>query len=153
MVDSKEKIYFITYFSSARKKFSDDELHSLLKNAREYNTKVGVTGMLMYYDGSFVQVLEGNKEAVNEVFERINKDNRHYQIIKIKEGFEIERVFDEWSMAFYSFRNEDFLNQDGFKRLVYHELFSDTKIDMNNPIIIVLKSFFEAQPLYRKLHN
>ena len=148
-----ENLYYITYFSSARRKLSEDELHSILKSARKYNITLGITGMLMYYDGSFVQVLEGNEDAVKKTFERINKDDRHYQIMKMKEGLEMKRVFDDWSMAFYSIKNEDFLYQDGFKRLVYQEIFGDEEMDMNNPILVVLKSFFEAQPLYRKLHN
>jgi hypothetical protein len=90
----------LLYLSSAGMKFSDVELVDLLKKARENNARVDVTGMLLYHDGNFLQVLEGEEAAVRSLFETISKDPRHQSVIKLIERPITERMFGDWSMAF-----------------------------------------------------
>ena len=49
----------IIYISSAAKKMDDDDLLDILKTSRENNKKNDISGMLLYDNGSFIQVLEG----------------------------------------------------------------------------------------------
>jgi len=90
----------VLYLSSAVQKFSDLELMTLLKKARENNTHVNVTGMLLYHDGNFLQVLEGDEADVRPLFEKIGQDPSHKTVIKLIERPLTERQFGEWSMAF-----------------------------------------------------
>lgn len=151
MLDSNTKTYYLMYFSAARTKFSQEELKALLEKCRENNQKNGISGMLMYYDGNFAQVLEGDYEIVKATFKKVANDPRHNQIIKVKEGYEDKRIFGDWSMAFYPLKVQDFSNVAGFKMFVYKEIFGDQKIEETHPILTVLKSFYENQPLYRRL--
>lgn len=151
MPENNTKIYYLMYFSAARTKLTEEELKNLLASCREYNQKNGITGMLMYYDGNFAQVLEGDYETVRATFSKIANDPRHNQIIKVKEGYEDKRIFGDWSMAFYPLKIQDFSNVSGFKMFVYKEIFGNQNIAENHPVLTVLKSFYENQPLYRRL--
>jgi hypothetical protein len=151
MQENNTKIYYLMYFSASRTKLSQEELKNLLSVCREHNQKAGITGMLMYYDGNFAQVLEGDYEAVKATFKKVANDPRHNQIIKVKEGYEDKRIFGDWSMAFYPLKASDFSNVAGFKMFVYKEIFGDQQIAESHPILTVLKSFYENQPLYRRL--
>ena len=55
-------MFYLIYVSSAIKLMHDDELLLLLEKARENNSRLGITGMLLYKEGNFMQMLEGGKE-------------------------------------------------------------------------------------------
>ena len=76
------------------------QIEQILEAARRNNEQIGVTGALMFTDGFFAQVLEGERAAVERTFDRIQLDDRHGQVTLL--GFEpvAERRFGEWSMAF-----------------------------------------------------
>lgn len=80
--------------------FSTSELEDLLEKCCLNNAILKITGILLYKDGSFFQILEGDKEVVETLFEKISKDKRHNQIIKvIMEPIE-ECSFAEWTMGY-----------------------------------------------------
>ena len=93
-------MYFILYLSSASHLMSDDELFELLEQAREKNKKIGVTGMLLYKGGNFLQFLEGEQDIVKALFQKIGKDPRHKDIVTIMEDETERRTFESWSMGF-----------------------------------------------------
>ena len=146
------KYYYIIYFSAATYKLSEYNLEALLQKAYQSNQALNITGILMYYDGAFAQVLEGDYAAVQQLYQKIGQDSRHHQIIQMKSGFSDKRLFADWSMAFYALKKEYFLQKAGFKSFVYNDIFKDDSIDDNHPIVIILKAFFESQPIYRQLH-
>ncbi len=80
--------------------FTTADLVSLLKCCRRNNTAAGVTGMLLYKAGNFMQVLEGEEEAVRRLHDKILRDPRHRGIITLTEHMVPERQFGEWSMGF-----------------------------------------------------
>ncbi len=94
----------IVYTSSARQEFSAADLKKLLVAARMRNKAVGVTGMLVFHDGAFLQAIEGEKRAVSEIFARVQNDPRHGDLVVLHRGPGPEqRVFGEWSMGFADF--------------------------------------------------
>jgi hypothetical protein len=89
------------YASAASRDFETDELAELLQVARENNAKLGLTGMLLYAEGSFFQVLEGEADVVDALYVKIKRDKRHDNLaLIIKEPIQ-ERYFDDWTMGFY----------------------------------------------------
>ena len=60
----------------------------------------GVTGALLFNEDLFAQVLEGPLEAVEQIFEQIQRDQRHSDVTILESGPAVERDFPEWSMAF-----------------------------------------------------
>ena len=64
------------------------------------NSATAITGMLLYKDGNFMQVLEGEEEAVRRVYARIGHDPRHRGLLTLLAGTQDERQFPDWSMGF-----------------------------------------------------
>jgi hypothetical protein len=93
-------MFSLTYVSSAAKPFSRDELRDLLEICNRNNRRRDVTGMLLYKDGNFMQVLEGEEASVREVHETISRDPRHFGLITLLQGMTPERQFPAWSMGF-----------------------------------------------------
>jgi hypothetical protein len=94
----------IVYTSIANDEFSPADLERLLAAARTRNKAVGVTGMLVFHDGTFLQALEGEKRAVNEVFASIRGDSRHRDVTVLHRGSGLEqRVFSDGPMGFADF--------------------------------------------------
>ena len=106
-------IQFI-YVSSAVKPFTNDELLQLLDKARENNEKLGITGMLLYKAGDFMQVLEGDDTAVRWLSSRISKDPRHRDVKALIDGPATEREFPDWSMGFRNLNDLDPLEVPGY---------------------------------------
>jgi hypothetical protein len=75
------------------------ELQGLLDECRRKNAVAGVTGILLHQKGSFFQVLEGDRDVVEALFERISEDKRHIRTTKIILEPITERAFGEWTMG------------------------------------------------------
>ena len=95
-------MYYLIYLSSAVKPMNYDELSALLKQCRNNNLRLGVTGMLLYQKGTFMQMLEGEKQVVIDLYDDIKKDERHTGFHIVLTGDIEERNFEDWSMGFYN---------------------------------------------------
>jgi hypothetical protein len=100
-------MYELVYCSTARQTLRREEILSLLKKAREFNSAHDITGCLLYYNQQFIQILEGEKEILKSLYDKIHLDNRHTQVTILSEGQKDERVFDDWTMAFYELSEND----------------------------------------------
>lgn len=89
----------LTYASRAVEPFDADAMSALLRHSRENNTRAGLTGMLMYKEGRFMQVLEGEDDAVRRLYAIIAADPRHDDVRMLLDDQIPERRFAEWSMA------------------------------------------------------
>ena len=96
----REPVITLIYASSATSFVSTDALQALLVQSRANNTRLGITGMLLYKDGNFMQVLEGDEAAVTTLYARITHDPRHYGIMHVIRRTIGQRHFSDWSMAF-----------------------------------------------------
>jgi Sensors of blue-light using FAD len=110
-------MFSITYVSSAIQPFSSHELRDLLEQCNGNNRKLDVTGMLLYKDGNFMQVLEGEEPSVRKVHETIGRDPRHRGLITLLQGITPERQFPEWSMGFRDL-GADLANPDGYSEFL-----------------------------------
>ena len=93
-------MFYLVYVSVAAENVSRDELLEILARSRTKNAEAGITGMLLYKDGNFMQVLEGEEQAVRDLYDRIRRDPRHLGIVTLVEGQRDERCFGDWSMGF-----------------------------------------------------
>jgi acylphosphatase len=106
----------IIYFSSASALYSKQDLLDILRIARSNNTRLGVTGILLYKDGSIMQVLEGEAEAVDPLFEVIQQDPRHKDVIVIDRAEIGQRGFADWSMGFRDLTDRDLSQLTGYSQ-------------------------------------
>ena len=100
-------MYELIYCSSSSNDLNSDDLKDILNTARTFNTKNNITGCLLYYKNEFIQILEGEKNIVQELYNNISNDKRHINTILVAEGEKVERSFDNWSMAFYELSDDD----------------------------------------------
>lgn len=91
---------YLIYISTAKRLLSEQELTEILTVSRENNAKNNLTGVLLYSEGTFIQLLEGEAEPLKLTYEAILKDERHKNIIKLTEGTIDERSFPDWTMGF-----------------------------------------------------
>lgn len=91
--------YQVLYRSRATIPPTAADLQRLLAHAREWNAEAGITGLLLYRDGRYVQVLEGPEAAMRAVYARIRHDPRHTQVVTVSEGLAPARRFPDWRMA------------------------------------------------------
>lgn len=92
----------LIYCSAANSPFSHDELGQLLTVARYNNARFGITGMLLYSEGSFFQVLEGEEDALERLLAIISRDERHAQLTVILREPIARRSFGDWTMGYAS---------------------------------------------------
>jgi len=78
------------------------KLYKILVDSRVSNKLADVTGLLVYVDGKFLQVLEGEQEVVTVLFEKISKDRRHKDVKVVYETGIERRTFNAWQMAYVS---------------------------------------------------
>jgi Sensors of blue-light using FAD len=107
-------LYCLVYTSIASKKMSDDDLKFLLKTIRKNNDIREVTGILLYLDPFFIQVLEGGEAVVTDLFNRIKQDSRHNKVSLIYKKPIEERYFSDWTMGFSKITYENVSTMEGF---------------------------------------
>ncbi|MFQ1699748.1 BLUF domain-containing protein [Loktanella agnita] len=89
----------LIYCSTAIRDVTDQELVDILRTARRNNIRNGITGMLMYHERAFLQVLEGAEEDVTACYDRIYRDPRHRGLITLDKAPASSRTFTDWSMG------------------------------------------------------
>jgi hypothetical protein len=126
-------MYYLIYFSKATKQMSDNELTLLVQQAKRYNHLHDLTGLLVYLEGIsdsgietlFMQMIEGSKEEVEKVFEKIKHDGRHSNVVLHKDGFSESRSFNDWSMKIERIRLSENLELSSMFELKEHVLQSN----------------------------
>ena len=79
-----------------------DDLEEILDHARGSNADNGITGALVYAEGIFLQILEGDEVRVRDLMAKIRRDVRHDSVIVLREGEVPAAIFGSWKMAYVS---------------------------------------------------
>ena len=94
---SEEEIRHVIYISKPTH-FDHLVLEDILTKSRANNPAIGVTGNLIYHSDLFLQLLEGPHVSVNKLYETILADNRHTDIVKLRDETFNRRLFASWAM-------------------------------------------------------
>jgi hypothetical protein len=89
----------LMYASRAAAGIDPEELAAILRHSRVANPQHGITGVLCYSEGIFLQVLEGGRGAVNRLYNRIVADARHHDAELLLYEEISERRFAGWAMG------------------------------------------------------
>ncbi|MES2472605.1 MAG: BLUF domain-containing protein [Pseudomonadota bacterium] len=90
----------LMYVSSTPRDIAPASLNEILDASRANNALLGVTGLLIYIDGGFLQILEGDERTVRELYMRICTDRRHWEVRMLLDREVEDRAFTGWSMGF-----------------------------------------------------
>lgn len=139
-------MYRIIYTSTSKEMMDERDLQRILRSARTHNSANAITGMLIYHDGCFIQVLEGDQDAVEACYKRIERDPRHLNCIEMAREAVVSRIFTDWWMTYQhygdltSFQQKQFLSlQQLAQQAREGDLTGDTKI---NAILLAFLSGF-----------
>ena len=94
-----DALWSIVYTSSATRPLSDAELTELLVICQRLNERDGISGVLLYDDGNFMQCLEGPRDAVLATYARIRGSAQHHGIVQLVEEAIDRRSFNGWAMG------------------------------------------------------
>jgi hypothetical protein len=89
----------LMYASRAADSVNSDDLAAILKKSKTNNPPIGVTGVLCFSDGIFLQVLEGGRSPVSALYNKIACDPRHHDVVLLSYEEVSERSFAGWSMG------------------------------------------------------
>ena len=102
----------VTYTSLARLDLQDADLEDIHRSARDHNALDGVTGLLVFNGTHFLQIIEGSEQAIEDLLERLRKDQRHTGF-EIRDRRKVEaRSFPGWSMEMVRVRASYFEARD-----------------------------------------
>ena len=105
--------------------FSD--IGDIITTSKANNPKHGITGILLYHKGRFVQVIEGEEEDLRCLMQKIEKDDRHQNLQYLVDESISERGFDQWNM--------DFFNLSDKENLDYGQMMEISKLYKKQPLI------------------
>jgi hypothetical protein len=96
-------LYNVVYCSRAADGMSKATVDKILESAHRNNPAHGITGLLVFGGGIFFQWLEGPRESLAQLMDRIRADGRHHDVVELTSGEEVrERMFPNWDMELVS---------------------------------------------------
>ncbi|WP_242202278.1 BLUF domain-containing protein [Aestuariivivens insulae] len=127
----------ICYISDSTKPETLADLEALYLQAKANNHKYNITGILIYKNQNFLQVLEGEENAVNQTYIRISKDIRHKNIFEIINTNIEERIFQDYNFGFTIVDNKK-----GLQNLNdYLEWLKEAENRSANKVISIVENF------------
>ncbi len=111
------QVYRLIYVSTAVGVLPAHELDRILLRARVSNSASGVTGFLLFHEGSFLHVLEGPEAAITSLLESIRRDRRHANLQVLEAGSVSGRIFPGQPMGYLAPRNLSADHRSGLSRL------------------------------------
>lgn len=136
----------ISYISTATRPMSQEDLEQILITSRENNARLGITGMLLYGNNTFIQILEGEEQAVHKLIARIKKDPRHTDFQVLKQKTVDRREYADWSMGFKRVAGEEFQAVKGLENLVEKD-FNTKFLGSHESIVDSLMEHFRKDQL------
>lgn len=135
-------MYYLVYSSTSIRSLTQEELAAILKSSHLNNSKAGITGMLLYSQGRFMQVLEGEQKKVHDLYLHIVKNPLHFNHQVLLEGRLTKRNFQDWTMGFKQLSEEEFTLLSNYENI--DMFFEHTSItDNSHPALIFLKLFYQ----------
>ena len=139
-------ISHIAYLSTQSFILNDSDLESLLQHARTSNALLGLTGILIHLDGHFIQFIEGDQPALDQIYKKITTDPRHFDLKILSEGSSAKRCFGAWDMYYKKLTNTqlDTLEASENKKSYDHLKPLSAQAAEEVPALQLLHNFVEA---------
>ena len=139
-------LHHIIYLSRATQPFSEDDLRALLEEARQHNAAQHITGALVYGNGQFAQIIEGQESALTALYERLLLDPRHAQLVKFADKAIDHRSFANWSMAFGAVSEEQLRSLAAYVPLAELNL-EPANLSVTDTMVLKMMKSFVLPPM------
>ncbi len=134
----------LTYVSIRNPNCTDAEIEKILASCKKNNSPLDITGVLLYSDSKFIQMVEGESKLILSLYDKIKIDKRHKNCMMISYGPIAEKSFPSWHMGSRKLA----LNEVDFKTDISHEdkeIFNNIlvgKEEKSSRVLGLLKKFF-----------
>ncbi len=130
----------LVYMSRAQEDLKDQDIENILQTARDFNSKNNITGLLLFHSGIFLQVLEGDKNTIEELYyKKIRVDNRHTDVTLMLLISGNPRIFEDWSMKYKQLTQ---INIETINHIVsWNKLINNAEIVDNKLIMQIFEIF------------
>ncbi len=127
-----------------------EDIEDILSKADSYNNQTGISGILLYHSGLFLQLLEGESADVDHLYSKIFKDPRHSNLTVLFDIAATQRIFTKWGMAYRDVNELDIkmVNQ----MLSWTRLIQGSK-DIDNALILKMLEQFKERISIDQLPN
>jgi hypothetical protein len=139
---NEDQVYHLSYVSTGCDSLRYEDIKSILDSSVKNNRDDNVTGILVYCNKHFFQIIEGDKDAIQSIFNKILIDPRHDNVIKIQEGYTSQRQFQNWNMAFKSY-NKELKDLDNFNNEQFYSYINNNLCVKSCISVKVLADFFD----------
>lgn len=133
--------YCLIYLSASAKLLNDDEISKILQQSQTNNRSLNITGVLLYCNGSIIQVLEGDQQKVEDLYDVISQDQRHNNLIRLYSGQIEQRSFADWLMGYRTLSSKELSHLHELMPFIKDPLSPKTNSD--GIVMAVLKTFYK----------
>ncbi len=131
----------LCYVSSSNVNLTKKSLEQLFITTKSNNLKQDISGILIFNGGNFLQIMEGEKNTINELYHKISKDKKHSNIIKLIEKPISERMFEDYETGFSIIKDRKKANQ----LEDYLSWLKKAEIKSVDKIITIIEKFIERE--------
>ena len=146
------KMIQVTYISSETRPMSQVDLSDILSKSRKNNIDLGITGMLLYGNKTFVQTLEGEETKVNELISKIRGDTRHGDFKLVSKKSIEKRQFSDWSMGFKKIIGSDLNEIKGIDNFS-EDKFNSTYLENHKKLLETLVEHYRIENSQKQKHE
>lgn len=133
--------YCTVYLSSSTGLLPEAELAQILEKSQKKNQASGITGILLYFNGNIIQVLEGDETKVKALYEVISRDPRHAHVINLYSQPIEQRSFSDWSMGYKTLSATELNGIQGMIPSTAEGL--SLRSDPDNVVVALVKIFYQ----------
>lgn len=131
----------LVYVSIATSPLRDQDLANLLQQARQRNARHRITGMLLYKNRRFMQLLEGEEEDVKLIYDSICRDPRHANLELLWHRYIQFRDFPDWTMGFRNVDEMDVSSLPGYTPFLDRDLRYEEFLENSTEVHAMLLTF------------
>lgn len=111
-------LFQLLYLSRTRLDWTEAELAALAAHAQDRNTRDALTGLLLYGNGHFLQLLEGRRQPLLLTYDRIARDPRHTDLRVLLDASVARRTFPRWAMGLLNLDAAGEVDRERFTRII-----------------------------------
>ncbi len=131
----------LIYFSKATRVMEASDLEILLNQARAFNVANEISGLLLYQSRCFLQAIEGEQEAIEPLYKRIQADTRHTDLKLLYNQPIDQRCFQAWSMGFHLPDDQAYKDMEGYIDILNTDIANE--IDLAEEMTFTMVSMFK----------
>jgi len=132
------------YFSKTITPFTQADLTTIFEQSKRRNAEANISGVLLYVRGSIIQVLEGETQAIEVLFNRIQIDQRHTEVTRVSDKVITKRLFPDWTMGYETITNRQMEGINAILEMDRDYDSAPTVIPGEHIILRLLRTFYQS---------